>query len=380
MDSSRLRLAVVIVLTLCTVASLGACAPISITIGAPITPTLTASVPTTSTSTVIPSATVSQATDTPTTAPTATATTSAVSTATNPAPTSQPPPPPSPQPPPQQQPTTAASPSKPTDFKATGTGTNIEFTWTDKSINELGFRIYQVGQAAPVVSQPQHTATGGMSYTWTGRPCNLSGSFYIRAFNDAGESASSDSANAVTIPCQQGSLIAQGGDGSIHFNWNDLATNESGFRMYQEGVNAPVGSRGADAGSGGINLDLTNLPCNVDAKYFVRAYNSAGESPDSNHTEGITAPCAPTGLKQSGSDKTQVVFIFIDQSTNETGFHIYRDDVLVTTKPANSGSGLQTSWFYAQGCGQNHVYSIKAYNSAGESRTSEHVGLFTSPC
>jgi hypothetical protein len=208
----------------------------------------------------------------------------------------------------------------------------------------------------------------------------LSASFYIRAFNDAGESASSDSDSAVTIPCQLASLIAQGGEGSIHFNWNDLATNESGFRMYQEGVAAAVGSRGPDLGSGGINLDLTGLPCNLDAKYFVRAYNSAGESPDSNHTEGITTPCAPSGLKQSGLAKDKVVFIWIDQSTNETGFRIYRDDVAVTTRQANSGSGVQTSWFFDQPCGQNHVFSVKAYNSAGESRTSEHVGMSTDKC
>ncbi|HEX7587775.1 MAG TPA: hypothetical protein VF478_05615, partial [Anaerolineae bacterium] len=254
MNSVRPRNASVLVLSLCAIAVFSACAPVSITIGVPPTPTLagtSAPTPTTEASATIPSATdtlvpipVSGATATATQSP------AAPITSPTPQPTLQPPPSLTPQPPPQQQPTVAAAPSKPSDFKATGTGTNIEFTWTDKSTNELGFRIYQVGQVAPVVSQPQHTATGGEAYTWTGRPCNLSASFYIRAFNDAGESASSDSDSAVTIPCQLASLIAQGGDGSIHFNWNDLATNEAGFRMYQEGVAAPVGSRGQDLGSG----------------------------------------------------------------------------------------------------------------------------------
>jgi predicted ATP-dependent Lon-type protease len=141
-----------------------------------------------------------------------------------------------------------------------------------------------------------------------------------------------------------------------------------------------VGTRGPDLGSGATLFQLTNLACNVDAKYFVRAYNSAGESQDSNHDSAVTVPCGATNLVPAGLAKTMVIFIFVDQSTNETGFHLYEDDNLVATLSARSGSGVQTSDNHNQGCGQTHVYSLKAFNSAGESKSSEHVGLTTLPC
>ena len=386
MNSVRRGHASVLVLSLCALTVLCACAPVSITIGTPPTTTPVATLP--PTATAVASATIPSATDTPVpfpvTGPTATATQpSAASASPTPQPTLQPPPSLTPQPPPQQQPTVPAAPAKPSDFKATGTGTNIEFTWTDKSTNELGFRIYQVGQVAPVVSQPQHTGTGGMSYTWTGRPCALSASFYIRAFNDAGESASSDSDSAVTIPCQPTNLTGSGSGTSINFNWAVAAGhNESGFHIYQEGVSAPVGSRGPNLGSGGTIFALTSS-CNVSAGFSVRAYNSAGESASSNSIQAKTIPCGPTSMHITSVTKDTVNYAWTDNATNEDGFHVYRDDALYITWPVHAGTGVIAKDAVQQ-CDFNfpvtHVYSVRAYNSAGESNVSEHVGATTPKC
>lgn len=371
MKSIPSRPLAIIVLTIFAVIGLAACAPITIQIGVP-SPTSTPLATLTATSTLTATPTVPLPTDTP--SPTSPS-----------APTSAPPvitiivPPPQIQPPPLQQPTVPSAPSKPGNFSANGTGTTIAFTWNDSSTNELGFRIYQVGEVAPVITLPEHTSTGGMSYNWAGRPCNLSASYYIRAYNDAGESASSNSDGAVTIPCQPTSFLGTGSGTTISFNWNDLATNEAGFRIYQQGANAPVGTRGPNQGGAGTNFALTGLACNLVAKYTVRAFNSAGETADSNLIQAETIPCGPNSLHITSTTKTTVNYVWTDNATNETGYHVYRDDALYVTLPAHNGTGSMNSDAF-QNCGQSHVYSVRAFNYAGESNTSEHVGASTLPC
>jgi len=273
-----------------------------------------------------------------------------------------------------------AAPSKPADFAVNGSGTTIAFAWTDKSVNESGFRIYQEGVAAPVVSVDAHPATGGMSYNWTGQACGFKGKFSIRAYNDAGESDSSKSVEGVTVPCQPTNLVAHGSGNAISFNWAVTNPhNEAGFRIYQQGVAAPVASRGPNLGSGGTIFDLTGLACNLVATYSVRAFNSAGESPDTNLIQAETVPCPPSGLTITGASKDVVTYSWTDNSSNETGFHIYVDDVLYLTVPAHAGTGVLNN-NAVQHCGENHVYSVRAFNPAGESGSSEHVGATTLAC
>ena len=276
------------------------------------------------------------------------------------------------------------SPSKPKNFKANGSAAAITFTLDDNSLNENGFRIYQDGVSAPIASINANPATGGMSYNWPGLACGFKGKFSIRAFNDTGESGSSNSVNGVTVPCAPAKLIANAQGSAISFNW-DVGTkhNEDGFRIYQQGVSQPVASRGPNLGAGGTNYDMTGLLCNIVATYSVRAYNSAGESPDSNLIQSETYPCGPSGLKITGISKDTVTYTWTDNATSETGFHVYQDDVLYTTLPAHNGTGTVGSDAFQQ-CDVNfpvnHVYSIRAFNYAGESVTSEHVGATTPVC
>ena len=51
---------------------------------------------------------------------------------------------------PQPVDTKPAAPAKPKDLKADGSTTAITFSWTDNSVNETGFRLYQSGVTAPI--------------------------------------------------------------------------------------------------------------------------------------------------------------------------------------------------------------------------------------
>ncbi len=277
-----------------------------------------------------------------------------------------------------------ATPSKPQNFKARGSASSIQFTWDDTSLDENGFRIYQDGVSAPIGSLDAHDATGGMSFDWPGLACGFKGKFTVRSYNDAGESGSSNSVTGVTIPCTPMKLLAQGQGNAIHFNW-DVGTgthNEDGFRIYQQGVSQPQASRGPNLGAGGTNYDMTGLACNLVATYFVTAYNSAGESPASNLVQSETVPCGPSGMTITGVHGTTVTYSWTDNATSETGYHVYQNDKLYVTLPSSSPSSLtgamNSNAF--QTCGQTLLYSVTAFNYAGDSTVSEHVGATSPPC
>ncbi|MEW6233528.1 MAG: fibronectin type III domain-containing protein [Chloroflexota bacterium] len=254
------------------------------------TPVATTPVPPTATGTPVIVATA---------APTATSvppTSTPVPPTDTPVPTDTPTPPPGPTdtPPPTPTPTNTPipTPAAPSSFTAAGTGTTIKFTWIDNSTNEWGFRIYQVGVVAPVVTLGSHAATGGMSYAWTGRPCNTTATYYVRAYNAAGESTSSNKDGAVTIPCSPTGFNATGASQStVNVSFTDNATNESGFRIYRTGYGTPLATLSAHSGTGTKTGTVSNIICGQVYSYYAKAYNSAGESPASNTNDATTYGC-----------------------------------------------------------------------------------------
>ena len=201
---------------------------------------------------------------------------------------------PTPTPPPTGTP--PPSPSAPSSLAATGTGTTIRFSWQDNSTTELGFRIYEQGVVAPVADNiPAHVGTGGMSFDLKDLPCNKSGAFSVKSFNAAGESAASASVNAITIPCAPANLsVTPASSTSINLAFTSNATNETGYRVYQTNSPTALGTITAAPGVGGKSGSITGLPCGTTTAYFVRAFNAAGESSNSNTSEVTTLACAVT--------------------------------------------------------------------------------------
>lgn len=159
----------------------------------------------------------------------------------------------------------------------------------------MGFRIYQVGQVAPVVSRAANVGTGGMAYDWAGRPCNINATFYIKAYNAVGESASSNTDAAVTIPCQPTGFNAISSTPSgLTVSFGDNATNETGFHVYRVGEAAVLKTLGAHAGTGLFSGGVNPLNCGQSHNLYVKSFNSAGESAASNADAATTLPCSVT--------------------------------------------------------------------------------------
>jgi hypothetical protein len=104
----------------------------------------------------------------------------------------------------------------------------------------------------------------------------------------------------------------------------------------------------------------------------VRAYNAVGNSPYSNCASVKTAlsgtPQAPTNLSATSLSADRIKLIWTDNSTNETGFKVYRKvgtgswsllttkgaDVVSHTNPTASGNTSTTKYsYYIQACNGN---------------------------
>jgi hypothetical protein len=94
-------------------------------------------------------------------------------------------------------------------------------------------------------------------------------------------------AQPTSLPAAPSNLrVAQVAQTEIVVTWQDNSDNETDFRVYlaKTDVVARVGAN--------VNrATLTNLTCNVQYQYTVRAVNNAGESQPSNVINVTTSPC-----------------------------------------------------------------------------------------
>ncbi|MCX7839802.1 MAG: hypothetical protein N2559_10190, partial [Anaerolineae bacterium] len=183
-------------------------------------------------------------------------------------------------------------------------------------------------------------------------------------------------------PAAPSDWMAIGTGTTIRFEWTDNSTDERGFRIYQAGVAAPVLHIEAQAGTGKRSYEWTGRPCNLQAGFYIRAHNAAGESAPSPTVSVVTIPCAPTNLNATTVQTTTLTLTFTDNATNESGFHVYRsgESKPLATLPAYDGTGARTVTVGSLPCGTAAAYSVRAYNTAGESSPSNAVNATTNAC
>ncbi len=94
---------------------------------------------------------------------------------------------------------------------------------------------------------------------------------------------------------------------------------------------------------------------------------------------GGTAPLAPTMNSVTALSSSMLSITFTDNSTNETGFRLYRDGALLYSMNSTTGTGQQTtSYDYGLTCGVTHSYYAEAYNTYGATKSASMSGA--TPC
>lgn len=182
-------------------------------------------------------------------------------------------------------------------------------------------------------------------------------------------------------PNAPGSFIATGLDHTrIRLQWADLSNNETGFEIQraltENGSYVPVNT----IAPGGTQYIDSGLNAATIYYYRIRAIGLGGGSDYLYDTAATAAsplvPLAPAELNGYYLNDAAILS-WIDKSTNETGFKIYRSTgtpdnfILITTLPPNttaySDAGiLPLTWYH---------YYVVASNSSGNSAQSNIVAV-----
>ena len=146
---------------------------------------------------------------------------------------------------------------------------------------------------------------------------------------------------------------------SAVLNWNDTSNNELGFKIYQGSTYVTTVTANT------TSYTLTNLDDNTHYTYTIISYNDGGDSESStiSFTTPLAKPFMPSNLKVSNIDTTSATLTWQDNADNESGFRLYKNNVLIATLAPNTTTykitGLETR--------ETYNYRIKAVNDAGYS-------------
>jgi len=276
------------------------------------------------------------------------------------------------------------APAAPTGLSGLVSGLNVMLSWTDNSGNEDGYIIERSLYGSKVFEQIASISSNSNSYGDTNLASGTQYEYRIKAFNNGGNSAYSNTISATTMNAPNPPTDLAGTavtESRIDISWTDNSLNETMFKVERSdnaGVTwAQIATTAADEAS---YKDYT-VTTGTTYSYRVRAYNVIGNSSYSNtiSLKPLSAPEAPSGLTAVAVSSAEVNIIWTDNSDNEVGFKLQRSlngvDSWGTIYTAQAG---ETS--YADtGLSENttYYYRIFAYNDVGNSNYSNTASVTT---
>jgi len=96
------------------------------------------------------------------------------------------------------------------------------------------------------------------------------------------------------------------------------------------------------------------------------SYPEHAPSNSQEQNDIVQVPYSPSNLTPASLSQSAVSLQWLDNSDNEDGFRIYRDNSLIVTVNANATTYQDTDLKP----GTSYQYVVKAYNQAGESQAS----------
>jgi len=210
----------------------------------------------------------------------------------------------------------------------------ITLSWNDGTTLESGYRVETKDGSCSSGSAWTPIATTGpnvVQYTRSGLVADSTHSYRVRAYNAHGYSAYSNCAFATTgpsgAPASPSDLKAYSrGPNKIDVYWKDNSSNETNFFLYRRDcLSCPWDTRatlmpGAESFSDGT---ATGNEAFAVYSYYLIACNGAACSPA---TRVAAVPLKPTGLTANPVDFVNLKWT--DNSSNETGFQVYRKEAL----------------------------------------------------
>ena len=197
-------------------------------------------------------------------------------------------------------------PAAPSNLTLQGiSSSQINLAWVDNSSNESGFQIERCqgtavscsGGSFAQIAQVGPNVTG---YNNTGLSAATTYTYRVRAYNSAGNSAYTSSAEATTQaapqpPAAPSNLNLQVTSSSqISLTWTDNSSNEDGVRIERcAGSGCGNFAQVAQVGPNITSYNDTGLAAATTYVYRVRAYNSVGNSAYSSPAQATTQAAPP---------------------------------------------------------------------------------------
>ena len=272
------------------------------------------------------------------------------------------------------------APTVPTNLTAsntTTTSTNLSWNTSSDNVGVAGYNVYQNGVNIFSVSNA-NTTVNGLSASTTY-------SFYVTAYDAAGNESSASSSVSVTTatpsdtqaPTTPTSLTASNTtETSTNLSWNASSDNVgvAGYNVYQNGVNI--------FSSANTSATVNGLSASTNYSFYVTAYDAAGNESSASSSVSVTtatppdtqAPTVPTNLTASNTTEISTNLSWNASSDNVgvAGYNVYQNGVNIFSGSTTSTTvnGLTASTTYS--------FYATAYDAAGnESSASSSVSVTT---
>jgi uncharacterized protein (TIGR03437 family) len=170
--------------------------------------------------------------------------------------------------------------------------------------------------------------------------------------------------------------------GQVELSWRNVATNETGIRVKRRRAEVDSWSVLATLDRGSSSFVDNDIVPGRSYLYTVVAFDARGESASSNQANisvPDVIPSIPTSLRVMAVYPSRIDLSWIRNSTNETGFRIYRrlDSSSAWTLTGTTVNGSTSYSDSGLSRATNYIYRITAFNSVGESLPSNEIAART---
>jgi hypothetical protein len=269
------------------------------------------------------------------------------------------------------------APSAPSGLLASSVSTQqIDISWNDNP-TETSYTLFRnLVNNSGTASAISGLAVDTTNYSDTGLTQNTKYFYWVKAYNNSGESGYSSvvSNSTYPVPPVTPSILdfINITSSQIEVVWSN-PSNETSFTLYRNTVNNSNTATAIFIPENTTNYINSGLLANTNYYFWVQAYNSGGASGIS--APGMTntpsgPPLQPNVLSVSATSNTNELTIIWENVANETTYTLFRHSANVTNSAvAIMGFGTDITNHTDASLSQNtlYYYWVKAYNVSGES-------------